>query len=88
MLFMSDVHWFWDVHFGADVHFVRCSFFFRCTYFAVCTYNMSISEIRVVVGAIRTLSREKQFLPQIKQIRHHGNSISNRAYTNKLMQQK
>ena len=56
MLIMSDVHWFWDVHFGADVHFVRCSFIFRCTYLAICTYNMSISEIRVVVGEIRTLS--------------------------------
>ena len=59
MLIMSDVHWFWDVHFGADVHFVRCSFFLMCSFFLICTYNMSISEIRVVVGTTRALSREK-----------------------------
>ena len=59
MLITSDVHWFWDVHFGADVHFVRCSFFLICSFFWICTYNMSISEIRVVVGTTRALSREK-----------------------------
>ena len=59
MLIISDVHWFWDVHFGADVHFVRCSFFLICSFFWICTYNMSISEIRVVVGTTRALSREK-----------------------------